>query len=497
MAAVRVRYAPSPTGFLHIGGARTALFNWLFARRHGGVFVVRVEDTDVDRSREDLVAPLLDGLRWLGLDWDEGPGVGGPHGPYFQSQRLELYQAEARRLLEAGRAYRCYCTVEELEAMRQEARRRGEASFRYPGRCRDLSPAECAAREREGRVPVIRFKAPGRGETVVQDLIHGEVRFDHQVIDDFILIKSDGTPTYNFAAVVDDHAMRITHVIRGDDHLSNTPRQVLLCEALGYPVPRFAHVPLILGPDRSKLSKRRHGDLVAVDTFRQRGFFPEAVRNYLALLGWSPGDGREILSTEELIEAFDLGRVHKAAAVYDVEKMAWMNGHYMRTLPLDRVAGEALPRLVAAGLVREPLGEAERAYVWRVVDLVRQRVRTLEELVEASRYFFADVDGYDPEGVRKRFGRPGVAEVLEAARAALERVEPFEAPRIEQAFRDLCQRLGIGTGELFHPVRLAVTGRTVGPGLFELMELVGRERCLERIDRAVAFIRAGHAAKVP
>lgn len=495
MNPVRTRYAPSPTGYLHIGGARTALFSWLFARKHGGVFVLRIEDTDLDRSRPDLVKPILDSLRWLGIDWDEGPEVGGPHGPYFQSQRLERYHAEAQRLVDAGKAYRCYCTPEELEQMREESRRRGEAAFRYPGRCRDLTPAERAAREREGRPSVVRLKVAPAGETVVRDLIHGEVRFSHDVIDDFILMKSDGTPTYNFAVTVDDHDMRITHVIRGDEHLSNTPRQLLIAEALGYEPPQFAHVPLILAPDRSKLSKR-HG-AVAVEEFRDQGFFPEAIVNYIALLGWSPGDGREFLTREEMVAAFDLDRIHKAAAIYDVEKMTWMNGQYMRLLPLERVVAGALPRLQAAGLIEAEPDPARREHVARVVELVRQRVRTMAELVEASAFFFSDDFAYDPDGVRKRFDKPGAAEVLEAAREALERLTEFDAASIEAAYRALAERLGIGTGDLFHPTRLAVSGRTVGPGLFEMMEVLGRERCVERLARAAAFVRARQSAAAP
>lgn len=501
-SAVRVRFAPSPTGYLHVGGVRTALFNLLFARSKGGAFILRFEDTDLDRSREELVRPMIDTFKWLGFEWDEGPDVGGPHGPYFQSQRLDFYREQAEKLLQEDKAYRCYCTVEELAEMRAEAQSRG-GSFRYPGRCRNLTPADREKLEAEGRAPVIRLKTPDTGEVVVKDAIHGEVVFPTDAFDDFIIIRSDGIPTYNFAVVLDDNAMGITHILRADEHLSNTPRQILVYEAFGYDMPVFGHVPIVLAPDRAKLSKRHDG--VAVDEFREKGFMPEAILNYLVLLGWSPGDGREILSMDEMIESFSLQRVSRTAAVYDVDKMTWMNGQYLRSLPLERIVAEVSPRLIEAGYIGNGPGSDDRPaalheksgdseWVARVIDAVRQRVRTLDELVKGSSYFFLqDLDGYDEAGVKRRFMRDGVAELLAEAAERLAVLDSFTEETIEQAYRDLCSEKGIGTGMLFHGTRLAISGITVGPGLFEIMELLGRETCVRRLNDAVEFIAAKHA----
>ncbi|GAB6877359.1 glutamate--tRNA ligase [Thermaerobacter litoralis] len=497
---VRVRYAPSPTGYLHIGGVRTILFNWLFARKHGGRFVLRFEDTDPERSRDELIEPMLESIRWLGLDWDEGPDVGGPYGPYRQSQRLDLYREALDRLLAEGKAYPCYCTVEELNAEREAARAAGKPAV-YSGRCRHLTDAERRRLEAEGRRPAVRLRVPDTGTVTVHDLVKGEVAFDVAQIGDFIIARPDGMPLYNFAAVVDDHHMAMSHVIRGDEHLSNTPKQLLIYQALGWEPPQFAHVPMILAPDRSKLSKR-HG-AVAVDEYRRQGFLPEAILNYVALLGWSPGDDREILSLDEMIEAFDLDRVSHTAAIYDVEKMAWMNGHYLRETDLDRVVELVIPRLQAAGLLMDEPQGAERRRLRAIVDAVRQRVRTLEELVEASRYFFADFEGYDETGVRKHFDRDDAIPILEAVAETLAQVEPWSQAAIEQALRGLAERVGVGTGRIFHPTRLAVSGRTVGPGVFDVICWVGRERCLERIQRAIEWIRrrradrAVHGAATP
>ena len=489
---VRVRYAPSPTGYLHIGGVRTILFNWLFARKYGGRFVLRFEDTDPERSRDELIEPMLESIRWLGLDWDEGPDVGGPYGPYRQSQRLHLYREALDRLLAEGKAYYCYCTPEELDAEREAARAAGRPAV-YGGRCRHLTEEERRRLEAEGRRPAVRLRVPDAGEITVRDLVKGDVTFDVGQFGDFIIARADGMPVYNFAVVVDDHHMAITHVIRGDEHLSNTPKQLLVYRALGWEPPHFAHVPMILAPDRTKLSKR-HG-AVAVDEYRRQGFLPEAILNYVALLGWSPGDDREILSLGEMIELFDLDRVSRTAAIYDVEKMAWMNGHYLRELDLDRVVERAIPRFVAAGLIQgEPHGE-ERRRLYAIVDAVRQRVRTLEELVEASRYFFTDFDGYEEAGVRKHFDRDDAIPILEAVAETLAQVEPWSQAAIEQALRGLAERKGVGTGRIFHPTRLAVSGRTVGPGVFDVICWVGRERCLQRIQRAIEWIRQRRAAR--
>ncbi|MEX2356516.1 MAG: glutamate--tRNA ligase [Thermaerobacterales bacterium] len=483
---VRVRFAPSPTGFLHVGGVRTALFNWLFARKNDGVFILRFEDTDLDRSKEELVQPMLDSIRWLGLDWQEGPEVGGDYGPYFQGLRIDSHREAADRLIAENKAYRCYCTVEELKVMRAEAQSVGR-SFRYPGRCRELNEQQRAEREAKGMPSVIRLKTPAAGQVVVADIIHGDIAFPSDSFDDFIIIRSDGIPTYNFAVVVDDHHMRISHVIRAEEHLSNTPRQMLVYEALDYPLPQFAHVPMVLAPNRAKLSKRHGG--VAVEEFREGGYLPEAILNYLALLGWSPGDGREIISIEEMVEAFSLERVSHTPAVYDVEKLTWMNGQYLRSTSLERVLEAAFPRLRAAGYVDFDDPTAAGTYLREAIDLVRQRVRTLHELIGGISYFFDEIDSYDRADVKKRFAKEGVEELLVEAVSRLEDLDTFNADELEQTYRTICEEQGTGTGKLFHATRLAISGRTVGPGLFDIMILLGRERCIKRLKAAVHYIR--------
>lgn len=483
---VRVRFAPSPTGYLHIGGVRTALFNWLFARHHGGAFILRLEDTDRGRSTEEAARAIVSAMGWLGLDWDEGPGKGGEHGPYSQSERLPLYREAAERLARSGRAYPCYCTTEEL-AERREAMRHQGLPPRYDGRCRHLDAAERARRAAGGQPMVLRLTAPQQGQTVVDDLVRGQVTFENdKVMDDFVILKSDGWPTYNFAVVVDDAGMGITHVIRAEEHLSNTPKQLAVYEALELAPPRFAHVPMILAPDRSKLSKR-HG-AVSVEEFRDDGYLPEAVINYLCLLGWSPGDDREVLPLEEVVRLFSLERVNKTAAIYDVEKLTWMNGQYLRAADLDKLAELLIPRLRAAGLLGPQVTGAERAYVKAILAAGRDRVRTIGEMPDAFSYFFTEPDGYDEKGVRKYF-QEGAAERLAAARQALAGAEPFTAESLEAAYRDLADGMGISAGQLIHPTRLALTGRTIGPGLFEVIHLLGRERALTRLDRAIEHLR--------
>ncbi|MDI6907579.1 MAG: glutamate--tRNA ligase [Thermoanaerobacterales bacterium] len=485
MTEVRVRFAPSPTGNLHIGGARTALFNWLFARHHGGRFILRLEDTDTERFIPEAAQGILTTLRWLGLDWDEGPDKGGPYGPYRQSERLELYRREAARLVEQGLAYPCYCTLDELAAMREEARKAGRAP-RYEGRCCKLTEAERRALEAEGRRPVLRIRVP-EGTTVVRDLVRGEVSFDnHAVMDDFIIMKSNGIATYNFACVIDDAAMRISHVIRAEEHLSNTPKQMVVFAALGYPLPEYAHVPMILAPDRSKLSKR-HG-ATAVEEFRDQGYLAEAIINYLALLGWSPGDENEVMSRAEILTRFSLDAVSKHAAIYDVKKLTWLNAQYLGALPLDEVVERARPFFQARGLIGDKPGAEEMTYLRRVIDAVRSRVHTLAELAEASSYFFSDEFDYEEKGVRKHFMKPGVADILARGRQALADVECFDLESAEAAYRKVIEDLGVSGGTLIHPTRLALSGRTVGPGLFDIISVLGRERCLARLDRAIRCI---------
>ncbi len=478
MSDVRVRFAPSPTGELHIGGARTALFNLMHVRSQGGTFVLRIDDTDLERSRVDYIDRLFASLKWLGFDWDEGP--------YYQSRRLEEYSREAERLLAENKAYRCYCSMEELTAGRDTARKENKA-YLYPGRCRVLSPQAEEAFRREGREAVIRLLTPDRGTTVVNDLVRGEVIFDNEMLDDFIIIKSNGLPTYNFASVVDDLQMKITDVIRGEEHLSNTPRQQLCAAALGCELPRFAHVPMILAPDRSKLSKR-HG-ATSVEEFYNDGYLPEALVNYIALLGWSPGEDREILTLEEMIQSFNLLRVNKTAAIYDVSKLSWMNGHYIREYEPDRLAAAALPFFIKKGLIKnEELSETEYSYLKQVTAAVRERAKTLVELTEAAEYFYLDQFDYDPKGVQKAFKKEGTKELLHLVKEELSLLEPFDMDSTEKLFHSLCEKTGHSFGKLIQPTRLAITGRLGGPGLFEIMDLLGKEKTIARIERAIAYI---------
>lgn len=486
MDNIRLRFAPSPTGSLHIGGARTALFNWLFARHFNGKFIVRIDNTDFERSTTESAREIVSALRWLGLDWDEGPEIGGSYGPYFQSERLYKYQQVAEKLLQEGLAYFCYCSVEELKERRQKALSEGKAP-RYDGRCRELSYEERVKLEKEGRRPVIRFKLPESGPIIVKDLIRNEVTFEHDILDDFIIVKSSGVPTYNFACVVDDIDMKVTHILRAEEHLSNTPRQILLYEALGAPLPIFAHVPMILAPDRSKLSKR-HG-ATSVEEFRDQGYLPEALINYLALLGWSPEGEQEILSLPEMVKQFSLEKVAKTAAIYDTKKLTWLNGHYLNEVDIDRVTMLALPFLQKKGLVPQDI-QADNSYVKEVVNLVRTRVRTLEEIADAAVYFFKDEFTYEEKGVQKHFRKTGVQTVLEEAAGSLEKLESFDAATLEETYRNLSSELGVKTGEIIHPTRLAISGRTMGPGLFEMMALLGKEKTVQRIKKAIRFISA-------
>jgi glutamyl-tRNA synthetase len=453
------------------------------------VFVLRLEDTDTGRNIEEAVTQIQSSLRWLGLDWDEGPDRGGPYGPYRQSERFELYRKEAQRLLENGHAYWCYCTPEELARQREEARKRGEVP-RYDRRCCELDEATRRAKEVAGIRPALRVRMPRTGTTVVRDLIRGEVSFDNSTLDDIIIQKSNGGPTYNFACVVDDAAMNITHVIRAEEHLSNTPKQIVLYQLLGYDLPEFAHVPMILAPDRSKLSKR-HG-ATAVEEFRTDGFLPEAIVNYLALLGWSPGDEREQMTLEEIQSLFTLDAVSKHAAIYDVRKLTWLNAQYLNSLPLPRVVEAVLPFMQEAGYVSRDPSAAEVDYLSRVVEAVRSRIHTLVELRDAATYFFRSDYEYEEKGVRKHFSKPGVIDILARGCEALAGVaeDRFTVEETEKAYRQVIERLGIPGGALIHPTRLALSGRTVGPGLFDIIATLGKEECLARIDRAIDWIES-------
>jgi len=470
MSKIRGRFAPSPTGYVHVGNARTALFNWLFARHHGGVNVLRIEDTDVERSREEYERQLLEDLRWFGLDWDEGPDKGGPFGPYRQSERLEIYVKYAAQLIEQDHAYYCFCAAEQLEAERQEALKAGRQP-RYSGRCRKLAREEAARRKAAGEPAAVRLKIV-ESTFSWNDLVHGPTRFSSEVIGDPILLRSDGHPAYNYAVVIDDHLMEITHVIRGDDHISNTPRQLAVYRALGWEPPQFAHLSTILGSDRTRLSKR-HG-ATSLQSFRELGILPEALRNYLALLGWSPADGKtEILSPRGLVEQFSLDRITKSPAVFDPEKLAWLNRHYMKELPLRRLAELSVPFLAGAGYLREPVDAASLAWLERVVDAVLKNLDYLSQIPVAARLVFE----YDARAVVAGEETRHVAEDP-ASREVLKAFIPKALAECEltyERFRDVAKSVQKETGkkgkDLFHPIRVALTGAVSGPELEKLIPI--------------------------
>jgi nondiscriminating glutamyl-tRNA synthetase len=471
---IRCRIAPAPTGYLHVGNARTALFNWLFARHHGGSFVLRIEDTDEKRSTEEAIGIIIGSLRWLGIDWDEGPEVGGDYGPYRQSERLGLYEEVVERLLKDERAYFCYCTPEELEDRRRAALKRGETPG-YDGRCRNLTPAERRAFEAEGRPRAVRFAMPGTDITV-HDLIRGETHFPADDLRDFVILRSDGTPTYLLAAAVDDVLMKMTHVIRGEDLLPSTPRQLQLIAAMGAEPPAYAHLPLIVGPDRQPLSKR-HGS-VAVEWFRDQGYLPEALVNYLALLGWSYDETTTFFTRDELIERFDLSRVSHNAAAFDAEKLRWMNGHYIRELPGDRST-----ELLAETLERQGI-DADRETVVAAVPMVKTRMHTLNEGAELLRFLFTDQ--IDPDEKARKMLSPDRAEYLREVASRLEAVEDWRADEIEKVLRAIQGERELSSTQAFQPVRAAVTGTLISPPLFESLDLLGRDRTIARLRAAAS-----------
>ena len=471
---VRCRFAPAPTGYLHVGGARTALFNWLFARHHSGSFVLRIEDTDEKRSTEEAMGILMGSLGWLGIDWDEGPDVGGPFGPYRQTERLHFYEDVVEKLLKEERAYFCYCTPEELEDRRRAALKRGETPG-YDGRCRNLTPAERRAFEAEGRPRAVRFAMSGTDITV-HDLIRGEAHFPANDLRDFVIMRSDGTPTYLLAAAVDDVLMEMTHVIRGEDLLPSTPRQLEIIRAMGAEPPAYAHLPLIVGPDRQPLSKR-HGS-VAVEWFREEGYLPEAVVNYLALLGWSYDDATTFFDREELVERFDLVRVSHNPAAFDAEKLKWMNGHYIREAPDVR-----LIELLSRALAREGLRPDLRVLA-AAIPLVKTRMHTIREGVGYLRFLF-EKEVEPDEKARKLLG-PDRAEYLREVAARLEGVEDWKADEIRAVLETLKEERELSSNQAFQPIRAAVTGTTVSPPLFESMELLGPARTLARLRAAAS-----------
>jgi glutamyl-tRNA synthetase len=458
---VILRFAPSPTGHLHIGGARTALFNWLYARSQGGKFILRIEDTDQVRSTKESIDAILESMTWLGLDWDEGP--------VYQTDRLSLYREHVDKLLQEGKAYPCYCTPEELEEKRQKALRE-KRKPKYDGHCRHLKEAP------PGRIPAIRFKVPAHGVTVLRDLIKGTIEFENAELDDLIIQRSDGWPTYNFSAVVDDALMSITHVIRGDDHVNNTPRQILLYEAFNYPLPEFAHVPMILGSDKTRLSKR-HG-ATSVMAYKEMGFLPQALVNYLVRLGWSYGD-QEVFSQHELVEKFSLENVGKSAAVFNTDKLLWLNGLYLRQEKPDALAERLLPFLESRGLT-------SRSMIWltEIVKTLQERSKTLAEMADQARFYFRD-DWEVDEKAAKKYLTENIKEPLRMLISRLESQSEPDEKALEEIFKEIVAQKGVKLGAIAQPVRIALTGRAVSPGIYEVMRILGREEVLRRLSKAL------------
>jgi glutamyl-tRNA synthetase len=475
---VRVRFAPSPTGYLHVGGARTALFNWLFARQHNGAFILRIEDTDRKRYEPEAVGNILESLCWLGLEWDEGPEVGGDYGPYYQSQRLDLYQKYAQQLVDSGHAYRCYCSPERLALMREEQRRRGEPNVGYDRHCRYLTAKQRDEYEAQGIAPVVRLKVPLEGQTSFHDVLHGDITVDNASLDDLVLLKSDGYPTYHLGNVVDDTLMKITHIMRADEWLPSVPKHILLYQAFGWEIPVYAHLPIILAPTgKGKLSKRHGG--VAVHEFQQEGYLPEAMVNFLARVGWAYDDKTEFFTRQELIEKFSLEGVNKSPAAFSYDKLEWMNGVYIRQLGTDDLAERLLPFLSGAGL------PADLATVRRIVPLVQERLKKLSEVVEWTDFFFtADLD-YAPQLlIAKKMTAEESLAALRKARETLAALPDFREETLEGALRALVEELGLKAGQLFGIIRVAATGKKIAPPLFGTLSILGRERVLERLGDA-------------
>jgi glutamyl-tRNA synthetase len=477
-AMVRVRFAPSPTGYPHLGNIRTALFNWIFARHNNGVFILRIEDTDVARLVEGATDVILESLRWLGLDWDEGP--------YFQSQRLELYREATDRLLEQDLAYKCYCSTERLESMRQEQMKRKQPPG-YDRRCRNLTQEQKAEMEAEGIIPVIRFKTPLEGQTSFSDLLRGQITFENTTLDDFVLLKSDGYPTYHLANIVDDHLMEISHVLRADEWLSSAPRHVLLYQALGWQPPHFAHLPMILGSDRSKLSKR-HG-ATAITEYQEQGYLPEAMFNFLVLLGWALDDKTELLTREEIIKYFSLERISTTAAVFNKDKLEWMNGVYLRGLSSEEFAQRAIPFL-DKDLPAEVDHPLDIGYVRQLMPLVQERARTLAEVPQLSEFFFVEGLEYDVGLLLSKIDKAEAVRGLQASVDRMDSLKDWSAASLETVFRPLAEELKLKTGVFFGLLRVAVTGRTAAPPLFQTMEVLGKERCLKRLRAALDKLSA-------
>ncbi len=480
---IRVRFAPSPTGPLHIGGARSALFNWLLARRHGGTMIVRIEDTDLERSSRESEENILNALSWLGIDWDEGIGKGGDHGPYRQTERLPIYREYTEKLLASGQAYHCYCSEEELEAERQDLMARGEMP-QYMGKCRNLCDEDKRRYEAEGRKPVVRFRVPVNEDVIIEDLVRGRVVFESNGIGDYVIVKSDGIPTYNFAVVLDDALMEITHVIRGEEHLSNTPRQILLYQALGLNMPVFAHVSLILGKDRSKMSKR-HG-ATAIEQYQSKGYLPEALANFLVLLGWSPVGEEEIFSLPELVQQFSLDRVAKNPAVFDLEKLNWINGCYIRQTSVERLTEMALPFLREAGYITGEITSDRYEWLKMVVLSVQEYLSYVAEITEYVNIYFDEEIEFENEEARQVLLGEQIPTVMAAFRDKVQEMAEITPEAVKAMLKALTKELKLGGKHVYMPVRVAMTGQTHGPELFYILPILGQEKILARLHRSLA-----------
>jgi len=475
---VRVRFAPSPTGYLHIGNARTALFNYLFARKNSGKFILRIEDTDKERSRKEYEDAIIEDLRWLGIEWEEGPDIGGEYGPYRQSERIHIYREFAEKLLKEGYVYKCYCTKEELEEMRNKAIEKGLPPG-YDGRCRYLTKEKINEYEREGRSYVLRLRVP-REPIEINDLIRGKVLFEGENITDFVIMKSDGTPTFNFAVVIDDYLMKITHVIRGEDHLSNTPKHILIFRAIKAEIPQFAHMSMTLGPDRTRLSKR-HG-ATSVRAYRENGYLPEAFFNYIALLGWGTTESKEIFTKEELINEFSIERCHKASAIFDPEKLLWMNSLYIKNADIDRIYKLSIPFLKEANLINSIDNEKEE-YIKKAIFLEKEKIKTLKDIPYLIEFFLKEVE-YEKDDYEKLINNE-TKKILSEIVNIFENMDNFKRDEIENKIRQYCKEKNIKTSLVFHPLRFAVSGRTKGPELFGMIELLGKGKVIERIKKII------------
>ena len=477
---IRVRYAPSPTGHLHIGNARTALFNYLYARSQGGTFVIRIEDTDLKRNISGGEESQLKYLKWLGMDWDESVDIGGPYAPYRQSERNDIYKGLYDELLDKGLAYKCYCTEEEIEAEREEQVARNETP-KYSGKCRHLTADERAALEAEGRKPSIRFAVPEGRVYTFNDMVKEEVSFESDGFGDFVIVKKDGIPTYNFAVAVDDHLMDITHVLRGDDHISNTPKQLMIYEAFGWEPPVFGHMTLIVNESRKKLSKRDESIIQFIEQYEELGYLPEALFNFITLLGWSPSGEEELFSKEQLIDIFDPERLSKSPALFDQQKLAWMNNQYMKQLDTDKAVELALPHLIKAGRVRAEMDEAEQAWVKDLVALYQEQMSFGAEIVQLSELFFRE-DPEVEEEAKEVLAEEQVPEVMSAFLDEIEAMEEFTAEAVKKAIKAVQKKTGQKGKKLFMPIRAAATGQTHGPDLPKAIALLGREKIKQRLQ---------------